>query len=99
MGEGDQKVALSGMRRTIAERLVASKQQNPHFYLSIEVDAAPLMRIRKELNAASEAGGLPKLTVNDFVLLAVGRAAAQHPYVNASWGCLLYTSPSPTRPY
>jgi len=85
-GDGDTQVPLSGMRRVIAERLLASKQQNPHFYLSIEVDAGPLMRIRKELNSANEANGLPKLTVNDFVLLAVGRAAAKHPYVNASWG-------------
>jgi pyruvate dehydrogenase E2 component (dihydrolipoamide acetyltransferase) len=85
-GDGDTTVPLSGMRRIIAERLLASKQQNPHFYLSIEVDAGPLMRIRKELNSANEANGLPKLTVNDFVLLAVGRAAAKHPYVNASWG-------------
>jgi pyruvate dehydrogenase E2 component (dihydrolipoamide acetyltransferase) len=85
-GADDTKVPLSNMRRVIAERLLASKQQNPHFYLSIEVDAGPLMRIRKELNSANEAAGLPKLTVNDFVLLAVGRAAAQHPYVNASWG-------------
>lgn len=85
-GDDDTKVPLSNMRRVIAERLVASKQQNPHFYLSIEVDAGPLMRLRKELNSANESAGLPKLTVNDFVLLAVGRAAAQHPYVNASWG-------------
>jgi len=84
-GAGDKRVPLTGMRKTIAERLVASKQQNPHFYLSIEVDAGPLMRIRKELNSANEAGGLPKLTVNDFILLAVGRAAAAHPNVNASW--------------
>jgi len=84
-GEGDKKIPLTGMRRVIAERLLASKTQLPHFYLSIEVDAAPLMRLRKELNAANEAAGLPKLTVNDFVLLAVARAAAQHPYVNASW--------------
>ncbi len=85
-GDDDTKVPLSNMRRVIAERLVASKQQNPHFYLSIEVDAGPLMRLRKELNSANESAGLPKLTVNDFVLLAVGRAAGQHPYVNASWG-------------
>ena len=84
-GEGDQRIPLSGMRKTIAERLLASKQQNPHFYLSVEVDAGPLMRIRKELNSANEVGGQPKLTVNDFVLLAVSRAAASHPYVNASW--------------
>ncbi len=85
-GASDTKVPLSGMRRTIAERLVASKQQNPHFYLSVEVDAGPLMKLRTELNKANEAAGQPKLTVNDFVLLAISRSAAAHPYVNASWG-------------
>jgi pyruvate dehydrogenase E2 component (dihydrolipoamide acetyltransferase) len=84
-GQGDQRIPLTGMRRVIAERLLASKTQLPHFYLSIEVDASALMRLRKELNSANEAGGLPKLTVNDFVLLAVARAAGSHPYVNASW--------------
>ncbi|CAN5667514.1 pyruvate dehydrogenase complex dihydrolipoamide acetyltransferase [soil metagenome] len=84
-GEGDTRVPLSNMRKTIADRLLASKLQNPHFYLTIEVDAAPLMRIRKELNSANEAAQLPKISVNDFVLMAVSRAAASHPYVNASW--------------
>ena len=84
-GQGDQRVALTGMRRVIAQRLLASKTQLPHFYLSIEVDASALMRLRKELNSANEAAGLPKLTVNDFVLLAVGRAASSHPFINASW--------------
>jgi pyruvate dehydrogenase E2 component (dihydrolipoamide acetyltransferase) len=84
-GEGDKRVPLSGMRRVIAERLLASKTQLPHFYLTIEVDAGSLMRLRKELNTANEAAGLPKLTVNDFILLAVARAASSHPYINASW--------------
>ena len=84
-GQGDQRVALTGMRRVIAQRLLESKTQLPHFYLSIEVDASALMRLRKELNSANEAAGLPKLTVNDFVLLAVGRAASSHPFINASW--------------
>jgi pyruvate dehydrogenase E2 component (dihydrolipoamide acetyltransferase) len=84
-GQGDQRIPLSGMRRVIAERLLASKTQLPHFYLSIEVDASALMRLRKELNSANESAGLPKLTINDFILLAVGRAASSHPYINASW--------------
>jgi pyruvate dehydrogenase E2 component (dihydrolipoamide acetyltransferase) len=84
-GQGDQRIALSGMRRVIAQRLLESKTQLPHFYLSIEVDGSALMRLRKELNSANEAAGLPKLTVNDFVLLAVARAASSHPYINASW--------------
>ncbi len=85
-GGGEKKIELSGMRRTIADRLLASKTQIPHFYLSIEVDAAPLMRLRKEVNTANEAADLPKTTVNDFILLAVAHAAAQNPKVNAAWG-------------
>jgi pyruvate dehydrogenase E2 component (dihydrolipoamide acetyltransferase) len=84
-GEGDTTIALSGMRRIIAERLLASKTTIPHFYLTIEVDAAPLMAFRASANAASEAAGGPKLTVNDFVLKAVVVAATKVPAVNASF--------------
>lgn len=84
-GEGDQTIALSGMRRVIAERLLTSKTTIPHFYLNIEVDAGPLMKFRAEANAASEAAGGPKFTVNDFVLKAVIAAAVKVPAVNASF--------------
>ncbi|MEA3212237.1 MAG: hypothetical protein QOE70_5294 [Chthoniobacter sp.] len=84
-GQGDQRIALSGMRRVIAERLLASKSTIPHFYLNIEVDAGPLMKFRAEANAASEAAGAAKLTVNDFVLKAVVTAAIRVPAVNASF--------------
>jgi pyruvate dehydrogenase E2 component (dihydrolipoamide acetyltransferase) len=84
-GEGDQRIPLSGMRRVIAERLLTSKTTIPHFYLNIEVDAGPLMKFRAEANAAAEAAGLGKLTVNDFVLKAVIAAAVKVPAVNASF--------------
>lgn len=84
-GEGDQRIALTGMRRTIADRLLASKTQLPHFYLNIEVDAGELMRIRGEINAAAEKAGQPKLTVNDFVLKAAIVATTKVPKVNASF--------------
>jgi pyruvate dehydrogenase E2 component (dihydrolipoamide acetyltransferase) len=84
-GPGDQRIPLSGMRRVIADRLLASKTQLPHFYLNIEVDAAPLMKARGELNAVTEASGGPKFTVNDFVLKAVIAAAVKVPAVNASF--------------
>lgn len=80
-GMPETKVPLSGMRRVIAERLLASKTQIPHFYLTLEVDAAPMMAFRKELNSAG--GG--KVTFNDIVLSAVARAAMQKPKVNAAF--------------
>jgi len=85
MSDADKKIPLSGMRRTIAERLLASKTQIPHFYLTMEVDAAPLAKLRKDINNAAESTGAPKITVNDFVLLAAARAAAAHPKVNAAF--------------
>ena len=84
-GEGDQRIPLTGMRRAIAERLLASKTQIPHFYLNIEVDAGELMRIRAEVNAAAEKAGVAKLTVNDFILRAAIVAAVRVPKVNASF--------------
>jgi len=79
------KIPLSGMRRVIAERLLASKTQIPHFYLHIEVDADAIMTLRKQLNAVAEANGGGKITINDFVLLAAARAAAANPKVNATF--------------
>jgi pyruvate dehydrogenase E2 component (dihydrolipoamide acetyltransferase) len=81
----DERIALSGMRSIIAERLLASKTQIPHFYLQIEVDAAPLMTFRKHINDAAEKTGGVKFTVNDFILKATVRAAQTVPAVNASF--------------
>ena len=84
-GAGDQQIALSGMRRVIAERLLASKTQIPHFYLHIEVDAAPMMKMRADLNAGAAKDSSIKITVNDFILKAVVAAAVQVPAINASF--------------
>ena len=83
-GEGT-RINLSGMRKGIAERLVQSKGPVPHFYLNIEVNAAPLMEARAELKAAGEDSDTAKITVNDFVLKAAVMAAVKVPKVNASF--------------
>ncbi len=83
---GDTRTPLSTMRSIIASRLLASKTQIPHFYLNIEVDAGPLMKLRQQVNEASEKqGGGNKYTVNDFILRAVAAAVSQEPRVNASF--------------
>lgn len=84
-GPDDKRVPLSGMRTIIAGRLLASKTQIPHFYLNIEVDAAPVLALRKEINAAAEKDGGHKYTVNDFILKATAAAATEVPEVNASF--------------
>lgn len=85
IGPDDKKVPLSMMRGIIAERLLASKTQIPHFYLNIEVDAAPLLALRAQVNAAAEATGGAKYTVNDFILKAVANTSRQVPAANASF--------------
>jgi len=80
----DRTVPASGMRATIAKRLVEAKTQIPHFYLEIDVDAEPLLALRTQLNTAFEKEGV-KLSVNDFVLKASADALRRVPGVNASW--------------
>ncbi len=84
-GPDDERVTVSNMRAIIADRLLASKTQIPHFYLNIEVDAAPLMQLRAHINATSEKSGGNKYSVNDFILKAVIRAAQAVPAVNSAW--------------
>ena len=84
-GPDDVVTPLSQIRKIIAKRLLASKTQIPHFYLSMEMDAGPLMKIRAELNKANEASGGPKLTVNDLVLKAVAVAVEKAPDVNSAY--------------
>ena len=83
-GEG-ARINLSGMRKVIAERLVASKAPVPHFYLNIDIDAGPLMSARAELKSAGKETDTAKITVNDFVLKASVLAALKVPKVNASF--------------
>jgi pyruvate dehydrogenase E2 component (dihydrolipoamide acetyltransferase) len=81
----EKKIALSGMRKTIAARLLESKTTIPHFYLLAEIDAEPLSLLRQTINAAAEPAGLGKLTVNDFILKATAVAAARVPLTNATF--------------
>src|SRR5947207_3050526 len=83
-GEG-ARIQLSGMRRTIAQRLVESLGPIPHFYLDIDVNAGSLMEAREELKSAGEGADAAKITVNDFVLKAAVQAAVKVPRVNASF--------------
>ena len=82
---GDEIIQLSSMRKIIASRLLISKTTIPHFYLHLEVDAAPLMKLRQEINAQAEKSHGNKYSVNDFILKAVINATQAVPAVNASY--------------
>jgi pyruvate dehydrogenase E2 component (dihydrolipoamide acetyltransferase) len=82
-------VPHDGMRRTIAQRLTASVQTVPHFYLTMDCDIGKLLEAREEINAAApkdkEKKPAYKLSVNDFVIKAMAIALQRIPDANVSW--------------
>ncbi|MET4220365.1 pyruvate dehydrogenase E2 component (dihydrolipoamide acetyltransferase) [Bradyrhizobium sp. LB8.2] len=82
-------VPHDGMRRTIAQRLTASIQNVPHFYLTIDCDIGKLLAAREQINAAApkdkEKKPLYKISVNDFVIKAMAVALQKIPNCNVSW--------------
>jgi pyruvate dehydrogenase E2 component (dihydrolipoamide acetyltransferase) len=82
-------VPHDGMRRTIAQRLTASTQTIPHFYVTMDCDIGKLMTAREEINTAApkDKDGKPayKLSVNDFVIKAMALALQRIPDANVSW--------------
>ena len=80
---------VDGMRRTIAARLTESKQTVPHFYLSVTCQLDRLKAAREQLNASAPKGadGKPlwKLSINDFVIKAMGLALQKVPAANVTW--------------
>jgi pyruvate dehydrogenase E2 component (dihydrolipoamide acetyltransferase) len=88
--EGSYEVVPhDGMRRTIAQRLTASVQTIPHFYLTVDCDIGKLLDAREEINATApkDKDGKPlyKLSVNDFVIKALAFALQRVPDANVSW--------------
>ncbi|GAB5901111.1 dihydrolipoamide acetyltransferase family protein [Mycolicibacterium mageritense] len=85
--EGDfDAVPLTTLQRVAAKRLTESKQNAPHFYLTAAVDVTDLLGFRKTVNDSLEAGGGPKVSVNDFIVRAVASALRGNPGVNVSFG-------------
>lgn len=82
-------IPVDGMRRTIAQRLTQSKQQVPHFYLSVTCRVDKLLAARTRLNASAPKSGdgspLWKLSVNDFIIKAMGVALQRVPAANVTW--------------
>ncbi|MCW7498172.1 pyruvate dehydrogenase complex dihydrolipoamide acetyltransferase [Leptospira levettii] len=84
----DEVISLNGMRKTIAKRLTESKQNLPHFYLNVDVNAKALEALRKEINdfqTAQNPETPTKVSLNDIIVKATASALKLHPKVNASF--------------
>jgi pyruvate dehydrogenase E2 component (dihydrolipoamide acetyltransferase) len=84
-GAAYTEVPNNNMRKVIARRLTESKQQVPHFYLTIDCEIDKLLAMRKELNERGAKNEAYKLSVNDFVIRAAALALKKVPSANASW--------------
>ena len=88
----DRFVPHNAMRRTIAQRLTESKQNAPHFYLSVDCEIDQLLSARKTINEA--AGDDVKISVNDMIVRAAAHALMKVPNVNGSFeaqGCRYFS--------
>ncbi len=76
-------IEISRMRRAIADATVTTKQMTPHFYVTVSVDVAPLLKLRSQLNANLE--GDAKISVNDLMVKAVALALRKFPNLNSHY--------------
>lgn len=88
VNRSDEVVTLNGMRKTIAKRLTESKQNLPHFYLNVDVNAKAMESFRTELlefQKHLDPELQVKVSLNDIVVKATAAALRFHPKVNASF--------------
>lgn len=78
----DEEVPLTRLRAAVGRRMVESKQQVPHFYVTHEYNMKPLIEMRKQIN--NMLGENEKISINDFIIKAVALALRQFPNLNAS---------------
>ncbi len=78
-----EDLPVNMMRKTIAKRLLAAKNDAPHFYLTRSVQMKRLNEWREVLNKNADKD--TKVSINDLIVLAVSRALIKHPEVNSSW--------------
>ncbi len=80
--ESPEIVEVSNMRQVIAQRLTESKQNVPHFYLTVDCQVDKLISLKNEINSADENS---KVTINDLVIKAVAFSMKKFPDINSSW--------------
>jgi len=81
---GGEIQPLSKMRQAIARRMVLSKQQQPHYYLTLDIDMTAALAFREQLNTTATAE--QRVSVNDLVVKACALALQRHPKFNAAYG-------------
>ncbi|KAJ3719804.1 dihydrolipoamide acetyltransferase [Lentinula raphanica] len=77
---------ISNMRRTIGTRLTQSKQEIPHYYVTVDINMDKVLKLREVFNKTlSDKDKSAKLSVNDFIVKAVACALSDVPEANSAW--------------
>ncbi len=76
-----EELPLSAIRKTIAKRMTESKQQAPHFYVTVAINMEPAMAFREQINTATDL----RISFTDIILKASAAALMRHPNVNGSY--------------
>jgi pyruvate dehydrogenase E2 component (dihydrolipoamide acetyltransferase) len=84
IGEG-KLVKLSGMRRIIAQKMLASKIETAQTYMTISVDATKIIESREKLIPLIKKMGGVHLTITDILMKITASAIALHPVMNTRW--------------
>lgn len=78
-----EDIPLTGMRKTIASRLLQSTQQSPTYIVQSQLNVTKLLKLRQSLNATAE--DRYKLSVNDLLIKAIALASVRVPQANSAW--------------
>ncbi|AQK70556.1 dihydrolipoamide S-acetyltransferase [Zea mays] len=84
-GLGYVDIPNAQIRKVTANRLLASKQTIPHYYLTVDARVDKLVQLRGELNPLQDASGGKKISINDLVIKAAALALRKVPQCNSSW--------------
>jgi dihydrolipoamide dehydrogenase len=83
--EEQEIVALSGMRRAIAKKMMASKTQTAQTYMTLSADAGNIISLRKMLLPEIQREHGIRITITDIMMKIAGEAVKRHPIINTTW--------------
>ncbi|EEO6565879.1 2-oxo acid dehydrogenase subunit E2 [Listeria monocytogenes] len=82
---GDREIPINGVRKAIAKHMSVSKQEIPHAWMMVEVDATGLVRYRNTVKDSFKKEEGYSLTYFAFFIKAVAQALKEFPQLNSTW--------------
>ncbi|EAD3049136.1 2-oxo acid dehydrogenase subunit E2 [Listeria monocytogenes] len=82
---GDKEIPINGVRKAIAKHMSVSKQEIPHAWMMVEVDATGLVRYRNAVKDSFKKEEDYSLTYFAFFIKAVAQALKEFPQLNSTW--------------